>query len=58
MAIGESGSAFLADMDRSASPAQTTEVQRLFDEIGLDVRVSATYTTKSAAGEAAEAVLS
>ena len=57
MAIGESDSAFLADMDRSASPAQTTEVQRLFDEIGLDVRVSATYTTKSAAGEAAEAVL-
>ena len=57
MATGGSGAAYSADMDRSATPEQTAEVQRLFDEIGLDVRVSATYTVKSAAGDVVEAVL-
>jgi hypothetical protein len=57
MAIGADGAAYMADMDSSATPGQTAEVQRLFDEIGLDLHVSATYTVKSAAGEVAEAVL-
>jgi hypothetical protein len=48
---------YTADMDRSATPGQTAEVQRLFDEIGLDAQVSASYTTKSTAGDVVEAVL-
>lgn len=57
MATGGNGAAYTADMDRSATPEQTGEVQRLFDEIGLDVRVSATYTIKSVAGDVVEAVI-
>lgn len=57
MGTGANDAAYMADMDSSATPGQTAEVQRLFDEIGLDAQVSATYTVKSAAGEAAEAVL-
>jgi hypothetical protein len=47
MATDGNGAAYTADMDTAATPEQTAEVQRIFDEIGLDVRVSATYTVKS-----------
>lgn len=49
--------AYTGDMDTAATPEQTAEVQLLFDDIGLDVRVTASYVTKSAAGELAVAVL-
>jgi hypothetical protein len=57
MTTSGNNTAYTADMDPSATPGQTAEVQRLFDGIGLDVRVSATYTTKSTAGDVVEAVL-
>jgi hypothetical protein len=47
MATDDYGVAYTADMDTSATPEQTVEVQRLFDDLDLDVRVSATYTVKS-----------
>jgi hypothetical protein len=56
MTTGDGGATYTADMDRSASPEQVAEVQQLFDEIGLSVRVSASYLVKSAAGDI-EAVL-
>jgi hypothetical protein len=49
--------AYTGDMDTAATPEQTAEVQRLFDDIGLDVRVTASYVTKSVAGDLAVAVL-
>jgi hypothetical protein len=46
---------YAGDMDTVATPEQTAQVQRLFDDIGLDVRVTASYMAKSA--DVAEAVL-
>lgn len=47
MATNGNEAVYTADMDSAATAEQTAEVQRLFDEIGLDVQVSATYTVKS-----------
>ena len=43
----DNDSAYDADMDASATEAETAAVQELFDEIGFDARVTATYTAKS-----------
>jgi hypothetical protein len=50
-------SAYSPDADGAATPAQMVEVRRLFNETGLDVRVSATYSAKSAAWDVVEAAL-
>lgn len=57
MTTGGDGATYTADMDRGATREQTAEIQRLFDDIGLDVRVTASYTVKSTAGDVVEAVL-
>jgi len=44
----DNASAYDVDMDNGATEAEIAAVQELFDEIGFDARVTATYTTKSA----------
>jgi hypothetical protein len=57
MTTGGNDTAYTGDMDQAATSEQVAEVQQLFGNIGLDVRVTASYMAKSAAGDVAEAVL-
>lgn len=43
----EGGPAYSVDIDIGATSEQTAAIQRLFDDIGLEATVSATYTVKS-----------
>jgi hypothetical protein len=47
MATDGNATAYSAEMDSTATAEETVKVQRLFEEIGLDVQVSATYTVRS-----------
>lgn len=48
MTINEGSSAYEVYLDTGATPEQTADIQRLFDEIGLEATVSATFIQKSA----------
>ncbi len=47
MTTNEGSTVYSVDMDTGATAEQTAKIQRLFDEIGLEATVSATYTVKS-----------
>ncbi len=47
MTTNEGRTAYSIDIDTGATPEQTAAIQRLFDDIGLEATISATYTVKS-----------
>lgn len=47
MSTNEGRSAYVVSLDTWATPAQTAEIQRLFDDIGLETTVRADFETRS-----------
>jgi hypothetical protein len=47
MTTKESSPVYTVYVDAAATPAQTTEIRHLFDEIGLDTTVTSNFTVKS-----------
>lgn len=58
MSTNEGRAGYSVDIDIGATSEQTAAIQRLFDDIGLEATVSATYTVKSPAIVAAMYLIS